>query len=263
MYVSPYKLIALDMDGTVLNEDKEISTENRHWMLEAEKAGVTVMFSTGRGRQSAAPYIEELGLQSPLVAVNGSEVWKAPGELHRRELMPAEWVNAMRRMALDYDVWYWAYAVEGIYNRENWPSTDEEEAKLRWLKFGFYSENEVKLPEIRRTLESWGTLEITNSHPCNIELNPKGVSKASGLQEVCRLLGISMSEVIAVGDSVNDLSMIREAGLGVAMGNAQDRIKQAADAVTATNEEDGVAQVIRTYIFGESAARNGGQAGEA
>lgn len=245
-----YRMIALDMDGTLLNEEKEISAENAKWIAEAVKAGVTVMFSTGRGRQSAMPYAEQLGLTAPMVLVNGSEVWRSPAELHKRTLMPVEWVRTMRQMALDYDVWYWAYAVEGIFNRENWPADPETEPAMGWLKFGYYSENPVKLPAIRKTLESWGTLEITNSHPFNIELNPAGISKASGLRDVCAMLGIDMSQVIAMGDSVNDLSMLREAGLGVAMGNAQDEVKAEADIVTSSNDEDGVAQVIRQYIFG-------------
>lgn len=247
---TPYRMLALDMDGTLLNEEKEISEENRKWIAEASRAGVTVMFSTGRGRQSAMPYAEQLGLDTPMVLVNGSEVWRTPSELHKRTLMPLDWVRTMRKMALDYDVWYWAYAVEGIFNRENWPAGPEAEEAMGWLKFGYYTENPSKLPAIRRTLESWGTLEITNSHPSNIELNPAGISKASGLREVCEMLGIGMEQVIAMGDSFNDLAMIREAGLGVAMGNAQDEVQAEADHVTATNEEDGVARVIRQFIFG-------------
>lgn len=247
---SPYRLIALDMDGTLLNEEKTISSENRKWMEEAGKAGVTVMVSTGRGRQSTMPYIEELGLTSPMILVNGSEIWHSPDKLHKRTVMPVEWVQELRRIALEYDVWYWAYAVEGIMNRENWPATADLERAMTWLKFGFYSENPVKLPAIRTMLEGWGTLEISNSHPFNIELNPKGASKGSGIRQVCGLLGLEVSQVIAMGDSINDLSMIREAGLGVAMGNAQDEIKAQADVVTASNEEDGVARIIREYIFG-------------
>ncbi|WP_438446646.1 Cof-type HAD-IIB family hydrolase [Gorillibacterium sp. sgz5001074] len=243
-------MLALDMDGTLLNEEKEISGENRRWIGEASRAGIAVMFSTGRGRQSALPYAEQLGLETPMVLVNGSEVWRTPNELYKRTLMPLDWIRTMRKMALDYDVWYWAYAVQGIFNRENWPKTPEAEEAMGWLKFGYYSENPVKLPAIRKTLEGWGTLEITNSHPFNIELNPLGISKASGLRDVCEFLGLEMSQVIAMGDSENDLSMIREAGLGVAMGNAQDEVKAEADAVTATNDEDGVARVIRRYIFG-------------
>lgn len=245
--MGPYKLIALDMDGTVLSEQKTISEQNRKWIYAALDAGVTVIFSTGRGVQSALPFIEELKLATPIVAVNGSEVWKQPHVLLKRHLMNVEWIRRMHKMAVDLDTWYWAYAVEGIFNKEQW--ADDVEA-VHWLKFGFYTEEPEKLRLVRTTLSEWGVLEITNSHPNNLELNPKGISKASGVLEVCKLLGIGMSEVIAVGDSLNDIAMIREAGLGVAMGNAQDEVKAVADAVTATNDEDGVARVIQQYIFG-------------
>lgn len=242
-----YKLIALDMDGTLLNEEKQISGENREAIFAALEAGVTVMMSTGRGVQSATPYIEELGLQTPIVAVNGSEVWKSPKELLQRVLLPLDEFKAMHKMAVELDTWYWAYAVEGIFNKDKWIEGSPDD--IRWLKFGYYTEDEAKLAQLRQTLESWGTLEITNSHPCNLELNPKGISKASGIRAVCDMLGITMDEVIAMGDSENDLSMIREAGLGVAMGNAQDGVKAAADIVTVSNDEHGVAKVIREYIL--------------
>lgn len=244
-----YRLIALDMDGTLLNEEKEISAANAEWLTKARKNGLTVMFATGRGYQSALPYARQLGLDdSPMVLVNGSEIWRTPNELHKRKTMPVEWVCEMRKMALERDVWYWAYAVEGIFNREHWPEEADMD-RMGWLKFGYYTENAAKLPDIRRTLEGWDKLEITNSHPCNLEVNPRGVTKASGVREVCGLLGIGMHEVIAMGDSLNDISMIREAGLGVAMGNAQDEVKAAADAVTAGNDDDGVAEIIRRYVF--------------
>lgn len=241
-----YKLIALDMDGTFLTEEKKVSDENRKAIERAAAAGVTVMFATGRGIPNVMPYVEELGLHSPIVTVNGSEVWSAPNQLHSRSFLEPELVMSMRELALKYDTWYWGYAVSGIYNKERWTESMEAE---QWLKFGYYYEDDVSLKAIHDQLVSWNQLEITNSHPSNIELNPKGVSKASGLNIVCGLLGIDMSQVIAMGDSLNDVSMIREAGLGVAMGNAQDAVKSLADVVTGTNEEHGVAQIIEKYVL--------------
>jgi HAD superfamily hydrolase (TIGR01484 family) len=241
-----YKLVALDMDGTLLNEEKLISMPNRKAILDALEVGVAVMFSTGRGIQSAMPYVEELGLQTPIVTVNGSEVWKAPGELLKRNILDTDLVRRLHEIAVKYNTWWWAYAVEGIFNTEKWA---EDIESLEWLKFGYYTEDLAVLTEIRSTVEAWGELEITNSHPCNIELNPKGISKASGMEEVCKMLGIHMSEVIAMGDSENDISMIREAGLGVAMGNAQDAVKLIADVVTVTNEEHAVARIINDYVL--------------
>jgi HAD superfamily hydrolase (TIGR01484 family) len=241
-----YKLVALDMDGTLLNEEKLISKENREAIFAALEAGVSVIFSTGRGVQSAMPYAVELGLQTPIVSVNGGEVWKAPGELLKRHLLSAELVRAMHEIAVENDVWWWAYSVEGMFNTEKWV---EQIESVQWLKFGYYTEEPLVLNKIRSQVEAWGTLEITNSHPNNIELNPKGVSKASGIKDVCELLGISMSEVIAMGDSENDITMILAAGLGVAMGNAQEGVKRVADLVTVTNDEHGVAKIINEYVL--------------
>lgn len=246
--MSRYKLIALDLDGTLLTDDKRISEENKAAIRLAEDAGVTVMFATGRGVQNVEEYIRELGLRSPLVTVNGSEVWKAPGELLERHVVDPELIRRMHTLAVYYDTWFWAYCVGDIYNKERWVPEAELNAK-QWLKFGYFTENEDSLAVIRKELASWNLLEITNSHPWNLELNPKGVSKASGLHQVCGLLGIDMSQVIAMGDSLNDAAMIQEVGLGVAMGNAQDEVKALADAVTLTNEEHGVAKVIRQYAL--------------
>ncbi|GIP31160.1 HAD family hydrolase [Paenibacillus sp. J2TS4] len=242
-----YKLIALDMDGTFLTNEQTISEENRKWVHKAIDAGVTVMFSTGRGVQNIFPYVEDLGLQSPLVAVNGSEVWKSPDELLKRHVMEMEWIRQLYQMALDYDVWYWGYSVGGLYNKDKWAAKPEEE---QWLKFGVFTEDHVKLKEIRSRLEDWGVLEITNSHVSNLELNPLGISKASGIMEVCNLLGLKMEEVIGMGDSLNDLQMIHQVGLGVAMENAQEELKKAADVITDTNQADGVAKAIQKYVFG-------------
>jgi HAD superfamily hydrolase (TIGR01484 family) len=244
-----FKLLALDMDGTVLNEEQVISEANRLAIAAAIKAGVTVMFSTGRGIHSARPFIDELKLQSPIVTINGGEVWRSPDDLYKRHLMEAKWIQQMHEMAIEFDSWFWAYAVEGVYNRDNWPG---EINHIEWMKFGFYTENLEKLAAIRMELESGGVFEISNSHPFNLEMNPLGISKASGLIDICGLMGIEMSEVIAMGDSLNDLMMIRAAGLGVAMGNAQDELKQAANIITASNVEDGVAQIIEQYILNQS-----------
>jgi 5-amino-6-(5-phospho-D-ribitylamino)uracil phosphatase len=245
-----YRLIALDMDGTVLNDRQEISKPNIEWIRKAQAAGIIVCFATGRGFQSALPYAEQLGLMdAPMVNVNGSEIWHSPHHLHKRTLMDPAVIERLHKLALESDVWFWAYAVDGIYNRERWIGADLAYDAKQWLKFGYYSENPPLLADIRRTVESWGILEMTNSSPANIELNPLGISKASGLREVCSLLGIDMSQVVAMGDSLNDMTMIREAGLGVAMGNAQDVVKAEADYVTDSNEDHGVARAIREMVL--------------
>lgn len=241
-----YKLIALDMDGTLLNEHSQISVANKQWIREATRAGITVCMATGRGMVSIPPFLDELELNNPVVAVNGSEVWKNRDELYSREQMDVELVLQLREMALQYDCWYWAYSVGKVYNKDEWCENPHE---LQWLKFGFYTENVAILQALKDRTSGMGVFESSNSHPFNIELNPKGISKASGLAKVCEILGITMDQVVAMGDSMNDIAMIKAAGLGVAMGNAQDEVKNAADMVTLTNEQDGVAQTIRHVLL--------------
>lgn len=242
-----YRLLALDLDGTLLNENSEISETNAEWVRHAVEAGVTVCVSTGRGFVSALPIAEQLGLDTPMITVNGGEIWSKPHTLHRRILLDSDKVMKLHELAQKYkDTWFWGYTVEGIYNKELWV---EDTLARDWLKFGYYTEDLPILGEILQEIQTWEGLEITNSSPYNIEINPLGVSKASALMEVCKMLGYDMSEVVAVGDSLNDIAAIRASGLGIAMGNAQDEVKVAANVVTGSNRENGVAQVIQNYVL--------------
>lgn len=243
-----YKLLALDMDGTLLNDNHEISPKTVEWIHKAVAAGVHVCFSTGRSFNEAISYGEQLGLSTPMITVNGSEVWRAPYDLYHREMMDKELVRKMIALAKKTSSWFWAYSVEGSYNERNW--NDELIETQQWLKFGYTSEDSAIRHQLITELQDMGGLEITNSSPWNLEVNPKGINKASGIGVVCKdLLGIEMSEVVAVGDSLNDLAAIQAAGLGVAMGNAQETVKELADVVTASNNEDGIALIIRDYIL--------------
>ncbi|UQZ84622.1 Sugar phosphatase YidA [Paenibacillus konkukensis] len=245
--MTTFKLLALDMDGTLLNDRKEISRQNAKWIATCREQGIIVVLSTGRGIQLIRPYYEQLQLDSPIVAVNGGEVWKGLDQQYVRHAMPFEQIDRLRRLALDLDVWYWAYHTEGKVNRNTW---DELAAgQMEWIKFGFRTEDSAAMAALHERIPQIGDFELTNSHPTNIEINPAGITKASGLREVCKLLDVRMQEVVAVGDSANDLAMIVEAGLGVAMGNAQEEVKLRADVVTDSNEEDGVAKVIQRYIL--------------
>lgn len=241
-----YKLVALDMDGTLLNEENRISRENADWIAKAIDSGVTVMMSTGRGIQNIRAYTDELGLNTPIVAANGAEVWKSPNEIHTRSLLQPATVKRLIHAARDRKVWYWTYSTEGLMSKNNWTEPVWEERD--WLKVGYASEDPDKLNALRSWLEQFEDIEVTSSNETNLELSPAGVTKASGLEQVCQLLGIGMEQTVAVGDSRNDLSMIRAAGLGVAMGNASEEVKQAARRITGSNAEHGVAQLLQ-YVL--------------
>ncbi|KTD84877.1 Cof-type HAD-IIB family hydrolase [Paenibacillus etheri] len=246
-----YRLLALDMDGTLLNDEQIITPTTVKWLQKAVDAGVHVCLSTGRAFTSAFPYAEQLGLETPMITVNGSEVWRAPHEIYRRSLMDPTLVRQMYELAKEDDIWFWAYSTEKVHKQDNW---DGDVTGREWLKFGYHTEDDDLRHKLLLRLQDMGGLEITNSSPHNFEINPLGVNKAAGILEVCKLLGLDMSQVIAVGDSLNDLAAIQQAGLGVAMGNAQETVKEEADAVVASNNNDGIAEVVQKYIFNEAIA---------
>ncbi|WP_318503575.1 Cof-type HAD-IIB family hydrolase [Bacillus sp. T3] len=243
---SKIKLIALDMDGTLLNDDGKVSETNRKAIIDAQSNGVYVICSTGRSILTSRDHVVDLGLNSYHITVNGSEIWDQKGELLHRKGVPTDHIQWMYNLALKYQTKFWATATNKVWRREM-PQDIENHS---WLKFGF----EIPEEEIRQTIllhlkEKAELFEISNSSPVNIEVNAKGVNKSIAIEQVCDRLGLVMSEVMAVGDSINDLAMIQSAGIGVAMGNAQETVKNKADWVTFTNNEDGVAHAIRTWVL--------------
>lgn len=240
------KLIALDMDGTLLTSKDEVSEANKLAIKKARDKGVSVMLSTGRWLNSCYPFAEMLELDTPVITVNGGEIWSAEKELIERHVHDPVIMEKMWKLGKEMNVNMWIVSTEKVYNGGAYP---DDFSAHEWLKIGFSTEDLSKLESIRKKLGDYENLELTNSLPTNIEVNPLGVNKANGLLRVCEELSISMSEVMAVGDSLNDIKMIEQAGIGVAMGNGQEKIKEVADFITSTNNDDGVAKAIEQFIL--------------
>lgn len=240
------KLIALDMDGTLLNEKGEVSAANREMITAAQANGIHVICSTGRSIMTSRDYVKDLKLNSYHVTVNGSEIWSAKGELVQRIVLDSKHISWMFNLAKENRVHYWATATDRVWRREM-PADIENHS---WLKFGYEIDDDDIRAKILEHLQSRAEIfELSNSSPINIEVNKKGVNKAYGVEVVCQRLNLTMDQVMAVGDSLNDLPMINAAGIGVAMGNAQDAIKKKADWITTSNNEDGVAVAIRKWVL--------------
>ncbi|MED2942562.1 Cof-type HAD-IIB family hydrolase [Bacillus swezeyi] len=239
------KLVALDMDGTLLNDEQTISDENRKAIKEAEEKGVYVVISTGRTLMTCRELAESLELSSFLITANGSEIWDSSFNLVERQLLHPDHVQMMWDLRNTHNTDFWASSVDKVWRGE----FPEDIQSYEWLKFGFdISDDDVRnrvLEELKKNKE----LEVTNSSPTNIEVNALGINKAAALAKVSERLGFTMENVMAVGDSLNDIAMIKEAGLGVAMGNAQDIVKETADWITDQNTEHGVAKAIRHWVL--------------
>jgi len=239
------KLVALDMDGTLLNNKGRISQANREAIMAAKDRGVIVVLSTGRSLLTSREHADDLELNSYLVTVNGSEIWDENKELVERNLVNSEHIQWMWELSKQHNAKFWAInTVRTLHNE-----LPEDLHNWEWLKFGFTIDDDTTRELVLNELTAKGEFELTNSTLKNIEVNAAGINKARGLEVVCSRLGIEMKNVMAVGDSRNDLMMIKEAGIGVAMGNAQDVVKKEADWITATNEEDGVAKALQKWVL--------------
>ncbi|WP_256439069.1 Cof-type HAD-IIB family hydrolase [Sediminibacillus dalangtanensis] len=239
------KLIALDMDGTLLNSNEEVSEANRKAITAARNNGVEVVLSTGRHRSSCEAHAVSLNLSSYLITVNGSEIWTSEGELVSRQSLDIETIKKLVDLNERYGTRAWMASTEKVFRGE-FPADLEG---YEWLKVGIDIDSEEVKNRILEELEGNDLLELSNSHPMNIEINAVGINKARALEKICGLMGITLDQVMTVGDSLNDIKMIQEAGLGVAMGNAQEEVKQTADWVTTDNNHDGVAKAIEHWIL--------------
>ncbi|MRH44591.1 HAD-IIB family hydrolase [Aquibacillus halophilus] len=239
------RLIALDMDGTLLDADHRVSDENKKAITEARNKGVEVILSTGRHYSTCNEYAKELGLSSYLITVNGSEIWTASGELVDRQLLDLSLIQLLVDLHKKHNTSVWMISTEKVWRGEVPDNLDAHQ----WLKFGFDIEDEQVMKLVMDELEINESFELSNSSLTNIEVNAAGINKARAVEKVCHHLGITMDQVMAIGDSLNDIKMIEEAGLGIAMGNAQTDVKDVADWVTSKHTEDGVAKAIRNWVL--------------
>ncbi|HHT72259.1 MAG TPA: HAD family phosphatase [Firmicutes bacterium] len=241
-----YRLLALDLDGTTLTPEGAISPETRHWISKATQAGVVVMCATGRGLPNAEEIWNELFPGSPAVLANGAEVWLSPRTLLERYFIDTEHVFRLYDLATDRGLRYWAYSANGLVKDGK---LEEHEPGEGWFKFGIYHPDPEQVAEIWSSISHWEGITVTSSHPSLLEISAQGVSKKSGVERVCAELNISMAEVMAIGDNYNDLELIQGAGLGVAVDNATAEVKAAADRLTKSNGEDGVAHAIQQFLL--------------
>ncbi|MGI6129126.1 MAG: Cof-type HAD-IIB family hydrolase [bacterium] len=262
----PYRLLALDLDGTLLNDDNSISERNRAAIWAARQRQVIVTLSTGRMYSSALRFARELEMVVPLVTYNGALVKDTAGRVYRDLPLPLPAARKALEIANEYDIhvnlfindqlyvdrddiWTERYRVSSATTPKMVPALEQvltaEPNKVLLLG------EEKKIVPARDFLEKElaGLAHVTSSHPEFIEIIHPNVSKQSGLEYLLHQFQITPSEVIAIGDNYNDLEMIKFVGLGVAMANAPAAVRAQADYVTGRNSEDGVAQVIEEFIL--------------
>ena len=266
-----YKMIVLDLDGTLTNNKKEITPRTKQALMQAQAAGVHVVLASGRPTYGIVPLAEELKLKDNggyILAFNGGKIIDCTNnEVLFEQKLDEQLVPILFQEAKKAKMEILTYQGEGIAATNKDDEYVQHEAFINKMPVMQYDDflNQLVYPinkclivgdptplhelEIRLAKELEGKMDVYRSADFFLECVPFGIDKARSLDRLISSLGISREEVIACGDGYNDLSMIRFAGLGVAMANAAKDIQSEADFVTLSNEEDGVAHVIEHFIL--------------
>ena len=279
------KLIALDMDGTLLSTAKTISSENGQAIRDAQAAGHIVMICSGRPHVSLTKFLQDAGFGDlPISASNGT-ISIVDGQVINQMVMDKTVAQKVFDWLVKHEFPFNLYTDQGVFNHAmffDWawqeakqrPDFEEKKAELERIegyfksiitaRFDQWAELPADLgifkffvltPEQGRKvmLEDFaGTVTgamYTSSFPDNVEISDANGHKGSGITAVANYFGIPLENTVAMGDNFNDLGMLKVAGLAVAMGNGEDGVKEIADVVTLSNDEHGVAHAIREYVL--------------
>ncbi|MBQ8164332.1 MAG: HAD family phosphatase [Clostridia bacterium] len=265
-----YKMLAVDMDGTLLTHEKIITERNYAAIKKAKEKGVLVVVSTGRAAAGVDIYPEITSLENPVILCNGAEIIKYPeGKLLYSQNLDS---NVAEKVIAEGEkrktticIWSQGKLFANVRN-ENvriYESYSRGAAEILSdmtvlldsgiTKIVWYDEPKLipgYMSEMKELLGDTSSCVMTA--PEFLEFFDPGVSKATAVEAIAASYGISNEEIISIGDGYNDVEMIELAGLGAAMGNAPEGVKKRADFVTETNANDGVAHVIEKFILSEN-----------
>jgi Cof subfamily protein (haloacid dehalogenase superfamily) len=271
------KLIALDMDGTVLKDDKNISKKTVEALRAAQERGILIVPATGRPKKMIPERIFDVGAIRYAITSNGACVYDlAEDSVFYSNLMTEQESTKLIDFLSGYDLFVEAYCDGGSF-------TDEKSRRLiasftdfpqlyidmimktqtfiedmpGFLKKGKKRVEKVNIPymdphiglEVHEKLSGMKEYALTSSFLQNIEINRASANKGEALGYLCQSLGIQPEQVMAFGDGSNDIEMLQFAGMGVAMQNAIEPLKPIANFITRSNQEDGVAYAIEQFIL--------------
>lgn len=271
-----YKMVVTDLDETLISTDRTITQKNIDAIRKAVSMGIKFVPATGRGYNSVHETLKTLGLYDQedqyTISYNGGAITENKGEkLLYSQGVSFEEAEALYKYALKYEdicihvytpdqVWVYRFFPEEYeYLAARQPCTEIFEDNIDFLKGKqimkvIYMNTDYEyLRRIEKEIAHLtGNMDISYSSNRYMEINRKGVNKGAGLQRLCDITGIDISETIAVGDNFNDLPMIRAAGLGVGVANTVEAMKKECDVITEADcDHDAIAEVIEKYIFAE------------
>lgn len=265
-----YKLIAIDMDGTLLREDKTVSEYTKKIIEQARKIGVKIVLASGRPLEGLEAYLDMLGLVSEedyVICYNGAIVQNvATKEIVGRTVLTGTDLKKLYEVSKELEVSIHAFSKEGcitpIMTKYSQLEGDINDIPVKVVDYSQVTNEEeiikimlVDEPEVlqkavdRLPEELYSEYTVVRSAPYFLEFLDKKVNKGEGVRALAEHLNIKKEEIMCFGDAGNDWHMIAFAGMGVAMGNAFPEVKEIANYITKSNEEDGVAYAIEKFVL--------------
>lgn len=278
------KCIATDMDGTLLNATQQVTKENKEAILKAQANGIEVVVATGRSYQEAKFPLDEAGIKCPIICVNGAEVRSAEGDRISATPIDKQTAEQIARILDENDVYYEVYTNKGSFTNDAKkavstildiivsanPDVNQqiarekaerrikegrvgviedynilfEKEEYEIFKFLAFCFDQGRLDSAKKSLGEVHDLAVSSSGHENLEITHVNAQKGIALEAFVKAKGIDLSETMAIGDNLNDVSMLERAGRAVAMGNANYYVKSLCDVVTDTNQESGVGKAI-------------------
>lgn len=268
-----YRVLALDLDGTLTNSQKVITPVTQAALEKAMDKGVKILLASGRPAVGVWPLARQLELDKRggyILAYNGGQIIDCgTGRTLFQQQVPQQVVGPLCAFAREYGIAALTYNDRGIVTEHPEDQYVQLECRINHVpaigvedlaaevsypvtKFLLTGEGEYLAKLVPVAQERFaGVLNIFRSEPFFMEATPPGIEKGAALERLLSQLGLVREQLMACGDGLNDMPMLRYAGLGVAMANAQPEAKQAADAVTLSNDEDGVAAAVEKYLLNE------------
>ena len=268
-----YKLLALDMDGTLLNSEKKISSRTKAALENLSARGIFIAASTGRNLAELSEYRDDLKSMSCGILISGGMIYDfthdAPIKIHAvdeptilklidfgletRAMIHLHTIK--KSVARQEDIQNMAAFDMGVYQnmfdkiceRCADPKEYVRSHPGSVIKVNLYHRDKISRDKNFERIKNLN-LSISFAEAFNLEMSPANITKASGLKELCDFLKIDLSETVAIGDADNDREILQTAGFSVAMGNSSDDIKSLADFVTLDNDSDGVAAAIEKFF---------------
>lgn len=282
------KMVAIDMDGTLLNSQNQISKENEEALRSAVDAGVHVVIATGRNYADAMELLRPTGLILPVIHVNGASIHSIEGELIHSAHLDSQQAKAVHEIARREEVYHELFTDQGIFpcqHTSDFLFNDAEqgvfqgvihpkrikrnlekimkqiasgnhvdrilkESNVSFFKFVLFAYDPEKLKRAKHGLQQVKRLALSSSFHTNIEVNHIDGQKGHALAFMANRFGIPMEQTMAIGDNWNDLSMFQAAGASVAMGNAESQLAEQCDYITKHHDEHGVAHAFKEWILG-------------